>query len=68
MPSYFTHCRTNISKFQDINKSFTSIGSRPVTEKGDKMAALMQEAHMAKKERDDALYRLEQVRSSLFLQ
>jgi hypothetical protein len=32
------------------------------------MAALMQEAHLAKKERDDALYRLEQVRSSLFLQ
>ena len=31
------------------------------SEKGDRLAQLMQDAHIAKKERDDAIYRLDQV-------
>ena len=44
---------------QDINKSVGSIGTK--TERGDKMAKILQEAHLAKKERDDAIYRLDLV-------
>lgn len=34
------------------------------TDKGEKLAQLMQEAHVAKREKEDALYRLEQVNPS----
>jgi len=48
---------------QDINKSFSSNTSKSFvqTDKGEKLAQLMQEAHVAKREKEDALYRLEQV-------
>lgn len=48
---------------QDINKSVGSIGVK--TDRGDKMAKILQEAHLAKKERDDAIYRLELVSCEL---
>ena len=37
------------------------------TEKGERMAQLLQEAHIAKRERDDAVFRLEQVIIILFI-
>lgn len=37
------------------------------TEKGERMAQLLQEAHIAKRERDDAVFRLEQVIVILFI-
>lgn len=49
---------------QDIQKSFHSgtSGVYTLPDKGEKLAQLMQEAHVAKREKDDAVYRLEQVR------
>lgn len=49
---------------QDLNRSYNngSARSHAPTDKGDKYAQLMQDAHVAKKERDDAMYRLEQAK------
>jgi hypothetical protein len=41
--------------------SATSVRSYAPSEKSDRLAQLMQEAHLAKKDRDDAQYRLQQV-------
>ena len=50
----------------DINRSFGGTNVQ-TTEKGERMAQLLQEAHIAKRERDDAVFRLEQVIIILFI-
>ena len=54
----------SVDKSVEVNRSVSSSGGGRAyaqSDKGDRLAQVMQEAHIARKERDDAVYRLEQV-------